>query len=529
MIAANQRAPAANPAGDQYPAFIAGLRAHFAAQRGPLFRTDAEGLWPVFLLGLPPEMRQHHNCNACRHFVERFGGLVTIDDAGRTRSALWDFDAPPVYAAAVSGCRRVVENARVSGAHLSSQPWWGTPVTGAWTHMAVKSPAVFTHLTLTAGQVAADKAEDRRLLEAGLEAYPVATVRLAHALLTDGRLYRSEKCVGVAKWLLDLHERLEGVKHTDRRNALLWSAVATAPAGFCHVGSTMIGTLLDDLEAGMDIGQVKHRFDSKMSPLQYQRPQAPPTAGNIAEAERIVGALKAAGSLERRFARLEDVQAVWWPRNVSGATIPEGGIFSHLAPKQPKAPAVQHTGGTAVTMTWEKFARDVLPGAEKVEALVPSHGSFIALTTATNPDAPPILQWDREDARNPVAWYVYGAGSPALQWGLVGGSFARVTAAALLPPMWGGGHEHHGAGVVLLLDGCRDSNNNSLSLFPETLRSELRPVRATIEAYSRAGKLGGQEQATACGLDLRKGRTWDITVRVTRAGIKSLYMLDRWD
>lgn len=54
----------------------------------------------------------------------------------------------------------------------------------------------------------------------------------------------------------------------------------------------MIGTLLDDIASGMSFDSVSRRFAEKMHPLQYQRPQAAPSAGNIAQAEKIVEKLE---------------------------------------------------------------------------------------------------------------------------------------------------------------------------------------------------------------------------------------------
>ena len=80
-----------------------------------------------------------------------------------------------------------------------------------------------------------------------------------------------------------------------------------------------------------------------------------------------------------------------------------------------------------------------------------------------------------------------------------------------------------------MIDGARDSRNASLVIFPETLRSDLHSVRATVEAFSKAGKLVGVEEASANGLLLSKGSTWNAQLRVTSSGSQQTYRLDRWD
>ena len=80
-----------------------------------------------------------------------------------------------------------------------------------------------------------------------------------------------------------------------------------------------------------------------------------------------------------------------------------------------------------------------------------------------------------------------------------------------------------------MIDGARDSQNTSLAIFPETLRSELHAVRATVEAFSKSSKLIGAEEASANGLLLSKGLTWNAQLRVTCSGSQQTYRLDRWD
>lgn len=49
-----------------------------ASLRGPLFTTNADGLFDAYLSGIPEERRQHYNCQCCKRFITNYGGLVTI-------------------------------------------------------------------------------------------------------------------------------------------------------------------------------------------------------------------------------------------------------------------------------------------------------------------------------------------------------------------------------------------------------------------------------------------------------------------
>jgi hypothetical protein len=509
--------------GAAYDGWLDRIRERFLAIGNmPLFTTDIDPdkLWLVYLDSFSPSDRQFHNCGECRHFIKRFGGLVVIGDDGRTSSAIWDIlDVPDKYGDGVVAMLTLIRKAKVTGIFLSSDKTWGAPVTGPWTHFAVNPhrDAIHRSKVLTAGQAMATKREDHTNVMRALAEFRPELIVQALALLNSDALYRSDKVIGPAQWLADLHG---ACKRASRTN-VVWRAVATAPAGFYHPRSSMIGSLLEDLANGLDFATVSRRFKEKMSPLQYQRPQAAPSVGTIAQAEKLVEQLGIARSLERRFALLEELQTIWKPieePKKSGA-----GVFSHLQPKQNE----RQLFIPVMKVTWEKFARDVLPGTKSIEINAPSIGAYAAFVTAVHADAPPILQWDNEDRRNPVSWYLYPHGSSAGQFNLLPG-WQHVTAIALNPERWNPGCEHFRQSAIFTIEGCRDMLNHELGLFPEDLKAELHCVRSVIEAHSRATKLAGLDQADACGLLVNANAP--VHVRIHKdAGIVVEYDIDRWE
>jgi len=395
----------------QYPEFSQSLKARFASVVGngsSLFTTDAAGLFDVFLANLPELFRRHYTCHACRHFVDRFGGLVSIAANGEVVAALWDDKAvPEFFREAVAAVAKAVLKAKVTGVFISDYFTLGTPVTGEWEHMSVTLPAqmVFTTGLKTAGQRAAERHEEFLMLTSALLEYPADVADKAVTLLKSEALYRSDKVLGVAEWFKALQERLDGTKDSKKKTNVKWLAVATAPVGFCHVKSSMIGTLLDDLKAGMTVDAVSRRFAEKMSPGNYMRAQVAPSQGNIEQAEKIVEKLGLANSLKRRYAQFEEIPHFLWQDRgaVRKAEVKQaGGVFANIAPKGAPAPDETMTL-PSTTMTWEKFQRTVLPTAETIEAKMDNPNRLMALVTASDPTAPNILQWD-----NLFSWYYHG-------------------------------------------------------------------------------------------------------------------------
>ena len=396
-----------------YASFLRRIQQRFESNtsqgKAPLLTTNAEGLWETYLGSFAdPVKRQYHNCHACRQFIERFGSLAVVSE-GVLVPAVWDAeDASEEYHAAISALSKAVRRAKANGVFLSSDKMWGTPQTGEWSHLSVAPTKLmlFKSSVVTAGQAMAEKREDFKTVMRALDEFGLSCLETAVSLLKSEALYRSEKILGQAEWLLTLQRKRDTSRGRGTFSNALWEAVATAPAGFCHPRSGMIGTLLEDIAAGKSFPDVSRAFAAKMHPLSYQRPQAAPTSGAIAAAEKVFQKMQAAGSLERRFARLDEVQAIWRPQVVESPEV-QGGVFSHLKTK-PEAP--QRITAPPQTMTWDKFCRAVLPTATKMDLLTPRTGSYTALVTAANADAPPILQWDSEEQRNPVSWYFWNGG-----------------------------------------------------------------------------------------------------------------------
>ena len=519
---------------DGYGRFLEELQSvSLRGDKTPLFTTDAKGLFKAFLKALPKEARPHYKCNSCRKFVDEFGGMVTISKNGFTTPAIWLPDnVPQFFRKAVEKLYKRVSKAGVTGVFIASESVLGNPISNGWYHMHVilKKGNVFKSRTMNASQKMAEYEQNFVLLRGSLPLYRDGhIIRDALRILEGNHVSRAEKVIGMAKWLHNLDQNLTG--WGERLHNGLWLAVATAPAGFCHFKNTMLGTLLDDLELnnrkeGMSLDRIAQRFNEKMNPLRYQRPQVAPTQGNIDQAERTIARLGIQRSLERRFARLDEIQTIWEParRNRHHGNI---GVFGHL---EPKGKTSRELEMPPIAMTWVKFLNTVLPHARHIELFSGSHyQNFVGLLTATHADAPPILQWDKEGNRNPVSWYLYSGGSPPEKWGLIPG-YHKVTGICYRPSMWNGERTNQNKGAVFILEGARDTSCNSLCLFPEILKDELRSIRSTIEAYSKSKSPTGEDDSSACGIifqDVDNNRPISIRVK-TDMGVAS-YNLDRWD
>lgn len=490
-----------------------------------LFETDATGLWEAYLGGIDEQHRQHYNCHACRRFVERYGGLAIIDDDHEPWSPLWHDECPTFFEGALKALFWKVNKARVTGVFFNDAEVWGTPKTGEWSHLSGRGVPVFKHQLKTPSQAAAEKREEHGMLRRGMAEYPRDAVFQAVRVLEADAVDRSEKTLGLAKWLLALHDLPQKGRQRDN---LIWAAVAKAPPGWCHVKTTMIGPLLDDVVQGLEFDAIKRRWDAKMHPLRYQRPQTI-SDGQIEAANKIVEKLGAQGALSRRFAKLTDVlKFEWQPQEPLPTEEPKrGGAFDHLRKKPVGVKPVQLP---PKQIDWVKFAAEVLPTARSIECMAPISGGYYGLVTAVDPEAPAIIQWDGlyealnacrpgsdEPAwpegtkvplpRNPVSWYFHHPASHASQWNLTAGAWVKVTGIFLKPHLWQrpDKFKHQGGGVFLALEGAKDMRNErGGGLFPEILKADYHAVRHAIEAHARQAVVAGKDEGDANGICLER-------------------------
>lgn len=522
-----------------YARLLALVRMRFdeATNGRRVFQTDATGLYKMFIDGLRSEKRAH-TCHACQRFIESYGGLVVIDDAGETRSALWDATlVPAFYHFTISRMQAAVNEARVIAPFLHEKAILGEPVTGNWTHFSVEQRGgwIWRHAVMSAEQGMAAMKERFITVRLALESVATFQLEKARAILAADEINRSEKFTGPLEWLAERHG--EYYQHPNRaprmRDNRLWRAIAEAPEGFCHPRASVLWPLFEDIKAREPFDVVRGKFNAMVHGLAYQRSKADPAAQTIERAEKLFADLGLARALERRFARLDEVETIWTHRR---SAMPErkgrgqhawaGRVFARVQAANPEVlpPPPSRAEVPLQTLTWRKFTETVLPVAEAVDFDAPAFGNYQAMTTAVYPDAPQLLKWP-----NPFGHYVYNGGSSAASWSLTPG-WRRVLAISLRGNLWGPTPApHHGIGATLILEGAADTQRHHLCLFPETVRDELHEVRSVIEAFAKTGRLQEAHGALASGYGVTAHGLGPNALRVHAKGVWQNYHIDRWD
>ena len=478
-----------NAADSEYREFLTRLQERVdSLSSEKFFTTDSGDLWKSWISSFPQSARQYNSCSACRKFIQKYGSLVIINEEGETAPVIWDASIfPEEERGAALALEMIVSTSKVTGVFYAKEEQWGDPGCDTWSHMCVKGPKFnggLYGMTL-AHEAMAEKKEEYAIVRRALAEFDEEAADKAYILLSSGAFLRSEKAVKQADWFRMLYGANENQ---------IWRAVASAPAGFCHPRSSMLGTLIEDIQKGLSNEDIKRKFGAKMSPLQYQRPKAAPKSGQIDRAEKLVDLMGVRKSFERRFALKSELRNLW-DAEVEGES-PKKEMFGHLREKKGGNDSPVSVG----KVSWSYFKNDVLPSASKIKLFLPnSRMTWGAICTAVHEDAPPIFQWDDVDQRNPFSWYVWCGGSFPENVGLQMGWY-DLFSICKKPCNWDRMHEQHGDGYFLIVDKAREKKMAGNALFPECLRAELREIRGVVEAYSRTAEIDGQETDHACGV-----------------------------
>lgn len=488
---------------------------------GKLYTSDAADLDQVYLSGFAKTAdRQYHNCNACKSFLRRYGGLL-VTNGTETRSALWGFHTALDGHFSISRQLMNAEfnKARINGIFASKLVTLGQPETNGWTHFWMHNPKVHTNPVLTAGQQMAQYKQDFLTLRRGMAEFTSETFASVVTLMESDAAYRSPKFEGLAKKYLLLKLKIDSVNQI-RRDIALWHALADGlPPG---VRSSALGTLYADLDGGMTAVDALRRFKAIVDPRVYQQPTAAPKAGNIKRAEDIFAAMGLERSLERRMATFSEIvlRCAWEATGVSAPlravveTSKKASIFSGLNNPPLASAPIQ---GVGTKMSLRKFMEQRSQSVEgmKIVGLDRPH-PMGTITAAVHNDAPPLFSWG-----STYGWYRW--------FGVTGKDFNIGTEATVLgildlPSTWFDAAGPH-TGLMFVLSGAIDQGSVGSGIPAEGLRSELHEVKRTIVAHALNGTLKPTLMPHAAGLIVRKDDFKPFVIRAN--GVD--YAITSWE
>lgn len=381
---------------------------------GELFEVDVtpDQLWAAYLAAFPagtnPIFRTNteHDCSCCRNFIKNLGRVVALSATG-ARTTVWsDGDTLPApYNVVARALSDLVMGAKIVSVYRTKERSYGAEQSRellpdgsvhVWKHFHGK--VYPKHYSANADTVRGQLNTAAQVFKRGLDELRVTDVMQVLQLIDAKALYRGdEHKAAVVEFQKLQHEYKDTPMRSQEREDFVWAKLGSPAARFRN---TVIGTLVQDLSAGMPLEQAVRAFETKVAPANYKRPTALITPRMIEDAMKTIEDLDLQDSLRRRFANISDVSVnnVLW---VDNAVRPQmkGGLEGLLL--STVKPSTKVSDARATVIGIEEFMADVLPTATSIDLLVQNKhaGNFVSLTANEDDKAARLFKWN-----NRFAW-----------------------------------------------------------------------------------------------------------------------------
>ena len=379
-----------------------------------LFRLDCDvgEVWNLYLDSFPPEIKgiyyekPWHDCQRCWSWFRTMANVVMIDDNYEIKT-LFDFETIPEYRDVFKTLDEFLKTKQVKDLFLHDKSSVG--VFRSFTehedwfeechHFYLDIPDKFYKGSDELASEIGDARTQRKLFEDTLNLISVDAVDTVLELVYSKTLYRSNQWKDTLEGLMDVLKDYEQIDSKCDLNNWFWKKSATLPRNIVHIKNTSMGTLLLDITEGKDLEEAVTNYEKITAPENYQRPKAIYTDEMLEEAKAKIAELGYMNSLERRFAKLEDISInnVLFANRDVRASIGDS-IFDELKKNVSRK---VHNFDTVSEISLDEFINNVLPRAQEISLYVDSKfkNNFVSLIAPLNEDAPSMFQWD-----NPFSW-----------------------------------------------------------------------------------------------------------------------------
>jgi len=347
-----------------------------------------EGSNPIY------KTNTEHDCTCCKNFVRNLGNVVALVNGHM--ETIWDVEGAEYPYDVVAKTMAAFTRAHsISGLFRTKEGRYGldysmSMIDGApkrWNHFHGHVSAKHRSNTPDADIGSYKASVD--VFNRGLNDLSISAFETVLELIKAGSLYRGEEhlqAVKEFKVALGVYKNLS----PGHKENFIW---AHAGKPYARFRNTVIGTLVTDLSAGVDLEQAVRSFESKVAPTNYKRPTALITPSMVKNAMATIRTLDLEPALERRFARISDVTVnnVLWADHSAQAQM-KGGVEDLL---MGATVSKGHATGKKVELNIEAFMQDILPQAISIDMLVEGKhlNNFMSLTAPVHSGYEGLFKW----------------------------------------------------------------------------------------------------------------------------------------
>lgn len=398
---------------EDFKAFKEKLQKHFAEMTEgvtQLFEVevDKDELWNLYLDSFPAganeiyRERREYDCSCCRQFIRSIGNAVVIKD-NEVRT-IWGFKTESTtFQPVVDALDNFIKSHAVTDVYVSKLKKIGTDFNheevdgkiNRYEHFYLELPDVFVDKSrLSEGNIKGRFRDTRNVFKRSLDEISEESLLTVLELIGQNSLYKGEEWKSVLTDFLKYKKEYDKLLNEQKDN-YAWEKSVKAGAVIGRIRNHSIGTLLVNISEGMELDTAVKKYEQIVAPANYKRPKAIFTQKMLDEAKKTITELGYLDSLNRRFARLDDITVnnILFSNRDAAKRISGGDVFAEMAASVPVNPK---KFSKVEEVPIDKFVSDILPTAKELEVFLENKHSanMVSLIAPENTDSKSMFKWN---------------------------------------------------------------------------------------------------------------------------------------
>lgn len=392
-----------------------------------LFTTavDPDELYDLYLNSFPVgtntiyRKRLEFDCSACRHFIKRIGGLVSLKNG--EIDTIWNVKiSDERYQAVCDALDAFVRSKPITGIYVTSDTRMQvgtdysieykqeTDETTRFYHLFTILPSIcLCGRRESPESIMGEARSSHDVFKRALDEITESALDDVLALIEENNLHRGlEKKTLIVNFKKeqDAYKKLETPEAKER---FVWERSVIVGPAITHFRNDVIGTLLVDLSSGMDLEKAVKAYETKVGGENYRRPKAIYTQRQLDAAKKEIEELGYNDSLLRRFATLTDISVrnlLFADRDVKD-TIRTSGVDALMASMEQGIAINPNRFNGVPSIPMLQFRQEMLPGVKKIDLFFSNDLSrnMVSLIAPQVKNAKSMFTWD-----NNMSWAYAG-------------------------------------------------------------------------------------------------------------------------
>lgn len=380
--------------------------------------TNADEMWELYLNSFEAKdnqiykTRKENDCNACRHFIKKFGGIVAIEN--NKIVTFWDTEQDlGEYANSAKAMAEYVKSKPITDIflhvekHCGVKSNMGVDPSGEvrkFYHLSFPCPQRFIVNEYLKSAKLAEARDSRNVFKRSLDEITKDSIATVLELIASQSLYKGEEWQGILVEFKKLQDKYSSLSSEQEKELYAWAVGTTIHTGLARIRNHSMGTLLVDISNGEDLEAAVRKYEAIVAPTNYKRPKAIISQKMVEQAEKTILELGYQDSLARRFANLDDITIndTLFANKDTKKKLTKQSLLADLKEDVPISPK---KFSKVSEIGIQDFIDTVLPNAKSLEVLFEnSHrGNLFSLIAPKNKDSKSLFKW-----KNGFSWTYAG-------------------------------------------------------------------------------------------------------------------------